>query len=71
MIRTARYNRVNILYIMIRTARHSYRKAVIISLTLEANPTLTWRDVQHIMLQTARYNRVNILYIMIRTEEPS
>ncbi|XP_023326698.1 furin-like protease kpc-1 [Eurytemora carolleeae] len=28
--------------------------AAIIALTLEANPSLTWRDVQHIMVRTAR-----------------
>jgi len=26
----------------------------IIALTLEANPQLTWRDVQHIIVRTAR-----------------
>jgi Subtilase family len=43
--------------------------AAIIALTLEANPALTWRDVQHIMIRTARYNRVKnfIQHIMIRT----
>ena len=28
--------------------------AAIIALTLEANPSLTWRDVQHIMIRTSR-----------------
>ena len=28
--------------------------AAIIALTLEANPSLTWRDVQHIIVRTAR-----------------
>ena len=28
--------------------------AAIIALTLEANPSLTWRDVQHIIVNTAR-----------------
>jgi hypothetical protein len=28
--------------------------AAIVALTLEANPSLTWRDVQHIIVRTAR-----------------
>ena len=28
--------------------------AAIIALILEANPALTWRDVQHIMIKTSR-----------------
>ena len=28
--------------------------AAIIALTLEANPALTWRDVQHVIVRTAR-----------------
>ena len=28
--------------------------AAIIALTLEANPSLTWRDVQHIIVRTSR-----------------
>jgi len=28
--------------------------AAIIALTLEANPDLTWRDIQHIMVRTSK-----------------
>ena len=36
------------------TSASSPMAAAIIALTLEANPDLTWRDVQHIMVRTAR-----------------
>ena len=33
--------------------------AAIIALTLEANPSLTWRDVQHIMVRTSNPANLN------------
>ena len=36
------------------TSASSPMAAAIIALTLEANPSLTWRDVQHIIVHTAR-----------------
>ena len=36
------------------TSASSPMAAAIIALTLEANPALTWRDIQHIMVHTAR-----------------
>ena len=35
--------------------------AAIIALTLEAEPDLTWRDVQHIMVRRGRVPTVEIL----------
>ena len=36
------------------TSGSSAIASAIIALTLEANPDLTWRDVQHLIVRTAR-----------------
>ena len=36
----------------------------IVALTLEANPNLTWRDVQHIVVRTARSDRLQGVWIV-------
>ena len=33
--------------------------AAIVALTLEANPNLTWRDMQHIIIQTSKRRKLN------------
>ena len=39
--------------------------AAIIALTLEANPDLTWRDVQHVMVRTSRYYTVMVMVMVM------
>ena len=38
--------------------------AAIIALTLEAEPDLTWRDVQHIMVRRGRVSTVETFLIL-------
>ena len=48
------------------TARHTGTSAsapiaaAIAALTLEANPELTWRDMQHIMIRGARKQQLKV-----------
>ncbi len=48
------YDRKTFPNIGTRTSASAPMAAAIVALTLEANPSLTWRDVQHIIVRTAR-----------------